>query len=116
MGRCNSATSGLPSQVSYYLLWSSHRSDNVLLCCWFLVAVVKLFNAVAEAQHTMSGDVPLKEAKRAKEMSKDSTRCTALNELSRLCEIVIFAVLAVGFDKSDQPDAWLRLIYSLCLP
>lgn len=79
-------TSGFASQVSY-LLWSSHRSDNMLLCCWFLVAVVKLFNAVAEAQHTLSGDgssVPLREAKRAKEMSKDSTRCTALNQPSRL--------------------------------
>ncbi len=38
--------------------------------------MVKLFNAVAEAQHTLSGDasgVPVREAKRAKEMSKDST-------------------------------------------
>ena len=84
-----------------------------------LVPVVKLFNAVAEAQHTLSGDsssVSFREAKRAKEMSKDSTHSTALNQPPRLCEFVTFAVRATDFDNSDQSDAWLRSLYSSCLP
>lgn len=61
---------------------SATRSIALTPCChtFCAVAVVKLFNAVAEAQHTLSGDtsgVTLREAKRAQEMSKDSTHHTA---------------------------------------
>ena len=58
-----------------------YRPDSVLVC-WYST-VVKLFNAVAEAQHTLSDDtsgVPGREAKRAKEMSKDSAYHSALNQ------------------------------------
>lgn len=58
-------------------------------CCLGLLgaaAVVKLFNAVAEAQKGLLSEesgVPLRETKRTKEMSKDSTSRTALHRAKR---------------------------------
>ena len=73
---------------------------------------MKLFNAVAEAQHTLSGDatVPLREAKRAKEMSKDSAH--------RLALTVGIEHLPAEYHKIVPPDAagdGCLLAFLLCL-